>query len=127
MYSLLSKISIFFLGARDSNFSSDMSDGSTATQQASATAKKVVDIIKTMIGPVLMVLGGAGTIYIIILGVQYAKAEDNNKRLEIKKRLINLGIGVICIFVLATLCLAIPWQKLATDLFGVVWEATPEA
>jgi len=104
-----------------------MSDGSTATQQASATAKKVVDIIKTMIGPVLMVLGGAGTIYIIILGVQYAKAEDNNKRLEIKKRLINLGIGVICIFVLATLCLAIPWQKLATDLFGVVWEATPEA
>ena len=88
---------------------------------AAAAAQKVGEIISTMIGPVLTVLGGAGAIYMVVLGVQYAKAEDDNKRLEVKKRLINIGIGIGIIFVLATLCLALDWEAIAGELFGAIW------
>ena len=90
---------------------------------AAAAAVKVSEIMHSMIGPVLMVLGGAGAIYMIVLGVQYAKAEDDNKRTEVKKRLLNIGIGICAIFVLAALCIAVDWVGVTQDLFGGIWGA----
>lgn len=89
---------------------------------AAEAAEKVKEIVQTMLGPTLMVLGGAGVIYMIVMGVQYAKADDDAKRTEIKKRLINLGIGIAAIFILATLCLTIQWDAIVNDLFGYAFE-----
>ena len=93
---------------------------------AAAAATKVGEIMRSMIGPVLIVLGGAGAIYMVVLGVQFAKAEDDNKRAEVKKRLLNIGIGIVVIFVLAALCLAIDWQGVTEGLFGGIWGAYQE-
>ena len=56
------------------------------------------------LGPILYaimaVVGAAGVIYSIVLGVQLAKAEDQSKRDEAKKRLITTVIAVAVTVVL---------------------------
>lgn len=88
---------------------------------AKDAAEKVTEILKNMVGPILMALGGAGTIYVIILGVNYAKAEDDAKRKDAKKRIWNLVIGIIAMFTLAALCMSIKWDSLVTEMFGYAW------
>lgn len=88
----------------------------------SDAATKVTEILRTIVGPILTALGGAATIYVIVLGCQYAKAEDDGKRKEVKKRIWNLIIGIIAMFVLATLCMAIKWDSLVQEMFGYAWE-----
>ena len=88
---------------------------------AKDAAEKVTEILKNMVGPILMALGGAGAIYVIILGVNYAKAEDDAKRKDAKKRIWNLLIGIVAMFTLAALCISIKWDKLVTDMFGYAW------
>ena len=70
------------------------------------TAKWIIDILypilnvlNTLLVPVIIVLGVAGSIYAIVLGVNYSKAESADKREEAKKRLINAVIGVVIILV----------------------------
>ena len=88
---------------------------------AEQAARKAVEIIKTMVGPVLVVLAGAGAIYMVVMGVQYAKAEDDGKRQEVKKRLLNLAIGVIAVMTLGALCIGLNWQGFTRTLFGAIW------
>ena len=88
---------------------------------AKDAAEKVTEILRNTIGPILLALGGAGTIYVIILGVNYAKAEDHAKRKDAKKRIWNLVIGIFAMFTLAALCISIKWDKLVTDMFGYAW------
>lgn len=85
-------------------------------------AAKVTEILRTMVGPILTALGGAATIYVIILGCQFAKAEDDNKRRDIKKRIWNLIIGIVAMFTLATLCMSIKWDSLVSQMFGYAWD-----
>lgn len=68
--------------------------------------------MKSVVGPVLIVIGAAAAIYAIYLGVMYAKAEDANKRKEVQGRLIGAAIGVVIILVGITLCYAINWAGL---------------
>ena len=89
---------------------------------AKEAAEKVTEILRTMVGPILTALGGAGTIYVIILGCQYAKAEDDGKRKDIKKRIWNLVIGIVAMFTLAALCIAIKWDSLVSEMFGYAWD-----
>ena len=89
---------------------------------AEAAATKVGQILSTMVGPVLMVLGGASAIYMIVMGVQYARAEDDSKRSETKKRILNAFIGMVIIVVLAVLCMAIDWNALINSIFGYAWK-----
>ena len=49
---------------------------------------------------ILAVCGAAGIIYSVVLGVQLAKAEDQSKRDEAKKRLITTIIAVAVVLVL---------------------------
>ena len=42
----------------------------------------------------LIVVGAAGIIYAVILGVNMARADSTEKREEAKKRLINVIIGL---------------------------------
>ena len=57
-----------------------------------------INDIYTYLGPVLWaimaIVGAAGAIYAIILGVNLARAEDQSKRDEAKKRLVTTLIAV---------------------------------
>lgn len=83
-----------------------------------ATAAKVTEILSGIVGPCLSVIGSIGVIYMVVLGVQYAKAESDEKRMNMKKRLINLAIGVVVMIVLITLCFAIKWDLVVPEMFG---------
>ena len=76
-------------------------------------AEQINDILNVWIGPLFTVIGAIGAIYIIILAVQYAKAENDNKRAEVKTRMVNCAIGVVSLLVIGTLCLTIDWVGLA--------------
>lgn len=75
-------------------------------------AEKFSSVMGDIVGPVLIVIGAAASIYAIYLGVMYAKAEDANKRKEVQGRLIGAAIGVVIILVGITLCYAIDWSGL---------------
>lgn len=49
---------------------------------------------------ILAVVGAAGVIYAVVLGVQLAKAEDQSKRDDAKKRLVTTIIAVAVTLVL---------------------------
>lgn len=59
----------------------------------------ILGVLNTLLLPLIIILGVAGTIYAIVLGVQFAKAESADKRDETKKRLINAVIGLVIILV----------------------------
>ena len=60
----------------------------------------IVDLITSILGPVLAIVGAAGTIYCVVLGVKYAKAEEPQDREKAKGALKNAIIGFVLIFVL---------------------------
>ena len=89
-----------------------------------AISEKVHTILKTIAGPILVAIGSIGVIYMIVLGVQYAKSENDDNRASVKRRLVNLAIGVVAIFALATICLAVKWDVIVPEMFGYMDEAS---
>lgn len=83
-------------------------------------AGKANSVLKTIVGPCLSVIGSLGIIYIIVLGVQYAKSESDDKRAECKKRITNLTIGVIVMIIMITLMFAIDWATVVPEMFGYI-------
>ena len=88
--------------------------GANTTATLTNLAVTFSNLMKKILGPVLIVVGAAAAIYAIYLGVMYAKAEDANKRKEVQGRLIGAAIGVVIIVVGITLCYAIDWAGLVT-------------
>ena len=88
-----------------------------------ATLKDIAGVfsgaMKSIVGPVLIVIGAAAAIFAMYLGVMYAKAEDGNKRKEVQGRLIGAAIGVVIIIVGITLCYAINWETIVF-IFGMM-------
>ena len=70
-----------------------MNDSKKFWQEMVTTLAKIGD---WLIPVVMIIVGMAGSIYAIILGVNYAKAESDEKKGEAKKKLMNalLGIGL---------------------------------
>ena len=60
----------------------------------------VVDLLNSLLTPVLAVVGAAGSIYCVFLGIKYAKAEEVQDREKAKSHLKNAIIGFVLIFVL---------------------------
>ncbi len=54
----------------------------------------IVDAINVLLYPLLVIVGAAGMIYAIVIGVQMARADSTEKREEAKKRLINVIVGL---------------------------------
>jgi len=63
-------------------------------------AAPIIGLINSLLGPLLGIVGAAGTIYCVVLGVKYAKAEEEQDRMKAKQALKNAIIGFILIFVL---------------------------
>lgn len=66
-------------------------------------AKQIFDYIGYILIPIMIVVGAAGIIYSVYLGVNLAKADSADKRQEAKSRMVNAIIGFVCIFVLVLL------------------------
>ncbi|MDD2445906.1 MAG: hypothetical protein PHX09_03755 [Clostridia bacterium] len=60
----------------------------------------IVDAIKEVLWPILIVVGAAGMLYAVIIGVNMARADSTEKREEAKKRLINVIVGLAIIIAL---------------------------
>ena len=63
-------------------------------------AKPIVDLIESLLTPMLAIVGAAGTIYCVVLGIKYAKAEEPQDREKTKGALKNAIIGFLLIFIL---------------------------
>ncbi len=64
---------------------------------------QIVGIVDSLLNPLLIIGGTAGMIFVIILGVNFSKAESADKREEAKKRMINAIIGVVVTLLLLIL------------------------
>ena len=72
---------------------------STGTNFDSVT-KPIVDLINSLLAPALAIVGAIGSLYCILLGVKYAKAEEPQEREKAKGHLKSAIIGFVLIFVL---------------------------
>lgn len=60
----------------------------------------IVSLINQLVGPALLLVGSLGTLYCIVLGVKYAKAEEPQDREKAKGALKSAVLGFVLIFVL---------------------------
>ena len=60
----------------------------------------VVSLLNSILGPMLAIVFAVGSLYCVILGVKYAKAEEPQDREKAKGALKNAIIGFVLIFVL---------------------------
>ena len=80
----------------------------------------IANFINAMLTPILILVVSAGTVYAVVLGVNFARAETSDKREEAKKRLINAIIGIVIIFVLLLLL-----KILASNMDGILGYVAP--
>ena len=65
--------------------------------------------LPTILYTILAILGGAGSVYAIILGINLAKSESEDARKNAQNRIKNTIIGIIVLLVLVLfITLAIP-------------------
>lgn len=83
--------------------------------------KPIADAMNMILGPILILLGSAGAIYAIVLGVNLSRAESSDKREEAKKRLINFVIGIVAAFILLVLL-----KLLVEHIDAVIGWITPD-
>ena len=60
----------------------------------------IVDLINSLLSPILAIVGAVGSLYCVVLGVKYAKAEEPQDREKAKAHLKSAIIGFVLIFVL---------------------------
>ncbi|MCL2698984.1 MAG: pilin [Defluviitaleaceae bacterium] len=65
-----------------------------------AVTNPIVELINALMVPALAIVGALGAIFCIILGVKFAKAEEQQEREKAKASLKNAIIGFVLIFVL---------------------------
>ena len=63
-------------------------------------ANPIINLLNQILTPLLGIVGAAGAIYCVILGVKFAKAEEPQDREKAKTALKNAIIGFVLIFVL---------------------------
>ena len=63
-------------------------------------AAPIVALINSMMGPALALVTALGSLYCVLLGVKFAKAEEPQEREKAKSHLKNAIIGFVLIFVL---------------------------
>ena len=84
--------------------------------QVERIVKPIDELFDLLIVPLLTLIGAAGMIYSIVLGVQYSKAESSDKREEAKKRLVNTIIGFVVVLVLLIVL------RIFTNNIGIIKE-----
>ena len=70
------------------------------TSSYDAVVNPVISLLNSLLGPILGLVGAVGTLYCVLLGVKFAKAEEPQEREKAKAHLKNAIIGFALIFVL---------------------------
>ncbi|MBE5736550.1 MAG: hypothetical protein E7356_04300 [Clostridiales bacterium] len=86
-----------------------------------SVSDQVNKILNNWVGPLFIMIGACGGIWAVVMGVQYARCENDAKRAELKSRMVNCIIGVVIILVLGTCCIGINWAGVV-KIFGYIWE-----
>ena len=60
----------------------------------------IVSLLNSLMGPLLALVGAAGALYCVVLGVKFARAEEPQEQQKAKGALKNAIIGFVLIFVL---------------------------
>ena len=76
----------------------------------------VLEVLNAILWPAIAIVGSAGSIYCVFLGIKIAKSDEQNSREKAKKDLMGAVIGFALIFVLiVALKIAMPilqdWVK----------------
>ena len=87
----------------------DNNDVAQNNGDLTAVAGAFRQIMQYIIGPVLSIIGVAAVIYVIMLGIQYAKAEDADGRKKVQGRLIGAAVGAVIIVAGVVLCFSLDW------------------
>ena len=99
---MLFKLANLIMGGAKFLGSANTGSGTTPDYAAGAASvqQTVTSVVKSILIPVLGIVGAAGVIWAIVLGINFAKADSNEKREEAKKRLISLIVGIIVVIAL---------------------------
>ena len=89
-----------FLGAQTSLSETEYGG---APQWVKNILKPIFGILGWLLPVIMIVLGIAGIIFAIVLGVNYAKAENAEQKDEAKKRLIGAVVGIVITIVAVAL------------------------
>ena len=81
-------------------FSRLLADATTDNGWIEDIKTTVGNIIDAVLWPAIAIILTIGIVYVIILGVNYAKAETSDKKEEAKKRIINAVVGVVIMLAL---------------------------
>lgn len=65
-----------------------------------SVVEPIIELINSIMAPLLMIVGSLGTVYCVLLGAKYAKAEEPQEREKAKNALKNAIIGFFLIFIL---------------------------
>ena len=102
------------------NFFNFLLDGGIDSGDIGSLVNTAYDKFRSIINIVLPVLLGVvltvGTVYAIILGVKYSKAEDADKREEAKKHLVGAIVG----FLITLVLIAVIYGVLSLDMFRTI-------
>lgn len=69
-------------------------------QDMEGVANKIADFLKSLFAPMIIIVGAVGMLYCVLLGVNFAKAEEPQDREKAKTHLKNAIIGYVLIFIL---------------------------
>ena len=72
----------------------------TAESNFDTVVNPVIALLTSLLGPIRGLVGAVGTLYCVLLGVKFAKAEEPQEREKAKAHLKNAIIGFVLIFVL---------------------------
>lgn len=88
--------------------------------------KPLQSIVLSLLWPILFVLSVVGIVYVVMLGVQYAKAESPDNREKAKSRMVNaiVGIVIMLVLIIAMLILAQNLENIITWIQGFAKEPT---
>lgn len=83
---------------------------------------KIMGPLSTVLWVMLILVGAAGSIYAVYVGVKMARAESQEQRDENKKRLINIIVSIVVVIVL--ILFFNTFLPMILDAFGIFGSKT---
>ena len=80
-------------------------------------SNEVNSILSEWIGPLFIAIGGVAAVYVIVLAVQLARAENDSKKAEVRSRFVNTIIGMIAILIIGAVSITVDWAGVV-QIFG---------
>ncbi|MBQ9437209.1 MAG: hypothetical protein IJU50_02655 [Lachnospiraceae bacterium] len=94
----------------------------------SGAVSEMLRFLTSLTAPMLLLVGAAASLYCIVLGVQYARAEGPEDREKAKKRIVTMLMGYFLIFILILLMqismpIFVAWvQRYSSVINGTVYD-----